>query len=111
VDEQLQEDWLEARLRQEMPYIDDEGFTAQVVQKLPTPGSRRSFRATILVCVTLLASIVTYFVSDGGRFLVTAVYRLASMPVLFVGLVAICCTLVMTAIAAGAALSNVNERR
>jgi Domain of unknown function (DUF5056) len=111
MDEQLQEDWLDARLRQEMPYIDDDGFTARVVQKLPAPESRRSFRETILICVTLLASVVTYFVSDGGRFLVTAFYRLASMPVLFVGLVAICCALVLSAAAAGAALSNVREQR
>ena len=111
MDEQLQEDWLEARLRQEMPYIDDEGFTARVVQKLPAPASRRSFRETILICVTLLASIVTYLVSDGGRFLVIAIYRLAAMPLLFVGLVALCCALLATAVAAGAALSNVRTQR
>ena len=81
------------------------------MQSLPAPARRRSFRETILICVTLLASMVTYFVSDGGRFLITAVYRLASMPVLFVGLVAICCALVLSAVAAGAALSNVREQR
>jgi hypothetical protein len=111
MDEQLQEDWLEQRLREEMPYIDDAGFTARVVQKLPAPGSRYSFRAAILVCITLLASIVTYLASDGGRFLIVAVYRLATMPLLFVSLVAICCTLVMTAVAASAAWSNVREQR
>jgi hypothetical protein len=111
MDEQLQEDWLDRRLREEMPYIDDAGFTARVVQKLPAPGSRRSFRGTILICVTLLASIVTYLASDGGRFLVNAVYRLAAMPLLFVGLVAICCALLATAVAAGAALSSVREQR
>jgi hypothetical protein len=111
MDEQLQEDWLEARLRQEVPYIDDDGFTAQVVGKLPAPGSRRSFRGTILICVTLLASVVTYLASDGGRFLVEAVYRLAAMPLLFVGLVAICCALLATAVATTAALSHVREQR
>ena len=34
MDEQLQEDWLETRLREETPYIDEAGFTAQVVQKI-----------------------------------------------------------------------------
>ena len=38
MDEQLQEDWLDRRLREEMPYIDDAGFTARVVQKLPAAG-------------------------------------------------------------------------
>jgi hypothetical protein len=111
MDEQLQEDWLEKRLREEMPYIDDGGFTARVVQKLPAPASRYSFRAAILLCVTLLASIVTYLASDGGRFLIAAVYRLSAMPLLFVSLVAICCTLIMTAVAASAAWSNVREQR
>ena len=111
MDEQLQEDWLDRRLREEMPYIDDAGFTAHVVQKLPAPSSRHSLRALILVSITLLASVVTYLASDGGRFLIVAAYHFASMPLLFVGLVAICGTLVMTAVAAGAALSNVNQRR
>ena len=58
MDEQLQEDWLDRRLREEMPYIDDAGFTARVVQKLPAPVSRQSWRAVILISVTLLASVV-----------------------------------------------------
>lgn len=39
---------------------------------------------------------ITYFSSDGGRFLVIADYRLAAMPLLFVGFVAICCALLAT---------------
>jgi hypothetical protein len=111
MDEQLQEDWLDRRLREEMPYIDDAGFTAGVVQKLPAPGRQRSFRAAILLSVTLLASVVTYFASDGGRFLIVAAYRLAAMPLLFISLVAICCTLAATAVAASAALSSAREQR
>jgi hypothetical protein len=111
MDEQLPEDWLERRLREEMPYIDDDGFTPRVVQKLPAAHHRLSFRAVILLSITLLASALTYVLSDGGRFLVVEAYRFLSMPLLFVSLVAICCTLVMTAIAAGAALSNVRTQR
>src|SRR5438552_2210744 len=104
MDEQLQEDWLDRRLREEMPYIDDAGFTAQVVQKLPA-SSRYSLRALILVSITLLASVVTYLASDGGRFLIVAAYHFASMPLLFISLVAICGTLIATAVGASAALS------
>ncbi|HEY1581627.1 MAG TPA: hypothetical protein VGF73_00850 [Chthoniobacterales bacterium] len=111
MDEQLQKDWLETRLREEMPYIDDDGFTARVVQKLPTPARRRSLRAAILIGVTLLASIIAYLISDGGRFLVVEAYRLASLPLVMLSLVAICCTLIVTAVAAGAAWSNVREQR
>ena len=111
MDEQLQEDWLDRRLREEMPYIDDAGFTAQVVQKLPAPHSQRSFRALILISVTLFASVVTYLASDGGRFLIVAAYRFAAMPLLFISLVAICGTLIATAVGAGAALSTMREQR
>jgi hypothetical protein len=111
MDEQLQKDWLETRLREEMPYIDDDGFTARVVQKLPIPARRRSLRAAILIGVTLLASIIAYLISDGGRFLVVEAYRLASLPLVMLSLVAICCTLIVTAVAAGAAWSNVREQR
>ncbi len=111
MDEQFQEDWLERRLREETPYIDDAGFTARVVQKLPAPGRRRFFRGWILINFTLLASIVTYFASDGGRFLIVAAYRFAAMPLLFISLVAICGTLLATGVAASAALSTAREQR
>ena len=106
MEEQLQEDWLDQRLREEMGYIDDDGFTARVVQKLPVPARRHSFRAAILLSVTFLASVIAYFLSDGGRFLIVEAYRLASLPLIFVGLIAVICTLVMTAAAASAAWSS-----
>jgi hypothetical protein len=109
MDDQFQEDWLDTRLREEAPYIDDAGFTAKVIQQLPARRAR-SFRAAIIFCITLLGSAITYSVSNGGKFMIAAVNRLASMPILFVCLIAICCGLVMTAIATGAALSKVRER-
>ncbi len=111
MDERFQEDWLERRLREEMPYIDDNGFTARVVAKLPAAQAPSSWRAAILIGVTLVASILAYLLSDGGRFFVVEAYRLASMPIGIISLVAICCTLVMTAVAAGAAWSNMREQR
>ena len=111
MDETLQEDWLDKRLREEMPYIDDDGFTALVLQKLPAAHPRRSFRGAILLCATILASLLAYFLSDGGRFLVVEAYRLLSMPVLFVSLVAIALSVATTAIAAGAAWSNARTQR
>ncbi len=111
MDHELKEDWLDQRLREETPYIDDAGFTAQVVRNLPAPQRRNSFRAALLLCVTLLASGIAYALSDGGRFLVVEAYRFASMPLLFVSVIAIGCTLVMTAVAASAAWSNVRAQR
>jgi hypothetical protein len=61
MEENLQEDWLDAQLRDESPYIDDAGFTSKVVQKLPTRTVRHRTRAAILIGLTLLASVVVYF--------------------------------------------------
>jgi hypothetical protein len=110
MDEQLQEDWLDARLREEMPYIDDAGFTAGVVQKLPA-ARPRSFRAAILIGLTVIASIIAYVLSDGGRFLIVEAYRLLSMPVIFVSVVAIVLSLIMTIVATSAALSQIRHQR
>jgi hypothetical protein len=77
MEEQLQEDWLDARLREEAPYIDDGGFTAQVMQKLPAPQPKRSFRGVILVGLTLLASGLTYFFSGGGQFVIQVARQVA----------------------------------
>jgi hypothetical protein len=112
MDEQLQEDWLDARLREEMPYIDDEGFTARVMEKLPAaPARQRSFRGAILISLTILASIIAWFVSDGGRFLIVEAYRLMSMPVVFVSLIAIVLSLALTGVAAAAAFTTARDPR
>src|SRR5437867_5319059 len=36
--------WLDQQLRDAAPYIDDDGFTARVLQKLPAPGRQRQDR-------------------------------------------------------------------
>jgi hypothetical protein len=111
MDEKLHEDWLDARLRDEAPYIDDAGFTAQVVRRLPAPRPRRSFRALILICITLLGSILTYIVSGGGKFIGAGIDRVAALPLLWILAIAIGCSLVLTSIAAAAAFANVREER
>jgi len=110
MDENLQEDWLDARLREEAPYIDDAGFTAQIVQKLPARrGTRNSFRGVVMLGITVLACAVTYFVSNGGHFLVSAVEALAAMPLWMVCTIAIFCGIIATGVAAGAAYFQVRE--
>jgi len=80
MDENLQEDWLDARLRDEAAYIDDGGFTRRVVQKLPARPVRHVVRAAILLGVTLVASIIAYLVSGGGWFIAEGVARFARLP-------------------------------
>ena len=109
MDEKLQEDWLDARLRDEMPYVDDAGFTAQVMRRLPPPRPRRSFRAWILFCITVFGGAVTYVVSGGGKFIGVGVDRFAALPLGWIVGLTIICSLVFTSIATAAAFANVRE--
>ena len=111
MDEMLQEDWLDARLRDEAVYIDDAGFTARVVQRLPAPRQRRSYRALILFGVTLLASVITYVVSDGGKFIGAGIDRLAGLPLLWILALTLTCSLILTSIATAAALAKTRGER
>src|SRR6266700_4273478 len=79
-----EEDQLDRQLRDAVPYIDDNGFTARVLQQLPAPRrTRRSLRGAILLAATLFASALAYLASDGGRFVVGAMERLSTLPALW----------------------------
>jgi hypothetical protein len=102
-----QEDWLDRQLREAAPYIDDEGFTARVLQQLPSP--RRShdlLRAAILLGMTFLASVLAYVVSGGGRFVSITLERLATLPALWIFVLALASGLVIAAAGATAAISR-----
>jgi len=102
-----QEDWLDKELREAAPYIDDAGFTARVLQQLPPPRrSRDLLRAAILLGMTLLASVLAYVVSGGGRFVSVTIERLAALPALWVFLLALASSLVVAAVGATAAISR-----
>jgi len=81
MEEKLQEDWLDARLRDEAPYIDDAGFTSRVVQKLPARHVRRSYRAVILIGITLVACLLAFRLSGGSSLFVEGVTYVTMMPV------------------------------
>ena len=102
-----QEDWLDRELREAAPYIDDAGFTARVLQQLPPPQRGRDLlRAAILLGMTLLASVLAYVVSGGGRFLSVTIERLAGLPVLWVFALALASSLVIAAVGATVAISR-----
>jgi hypothetical protein len=102
-----QEDWLDRELREATPYIDDEGFTARVLQQLPPPGRRHDLlRAVILLGTTFLASVLAYLVSGGGRFVSVTLERLAALPALWVFVLALASGLVIAAAGATAAISR-----
>jgi hypothetical protein len=102
-----QEDWLDRELREAAPYIDDEGFTARVLQQLPPPRRGHDLlRAVILLGMTFLASVLAYLVSGGGRFVGVTLERLAALPALWVLGLALASGLVIAAVGATAAISR-----
>ena len=102
-----QEDWLDQQLRQAAPYIDDEGFTARVLQQLPPPRRGHDvLRAAILLGMTFLASVLAYIVSGGGRFVSVTLERLAALPALWVLVLALASGLIIAAVGATAAISR-----
>ena len=105
------EDQLDRQLREAVPYIDDEGFTARVVSKLPAPErASRSMRGIILVAVTALGSAIAYAIS-GGRFVNDAIMRLSSFPIWVLIVFAFGCGLIVGGCAVIAAIRKTPEVR
>jgi hypothetical protein len=111
MEEMIQEDPLDRQLREAAPYIDDAGFTARVVSKLPPGRARRSMRGIILVAITALGSAIAYALSDGGRFVNEAVMRLSTFPIWILLVFAFGCGLVVGACAVIAAIRKTPEVR
>jgi hypothetical protein len=110
MDEKQQTDWLEQKLEEAAPYIDDAGFTFRVLQQLPARrAASQSLRAVILVGITLLASAIAYFLSGGGRFVASALLRAATLPPLLILLFALGVGILVTAIGTAAAISKNHE--
>jgi hypothetical protein len=110
MNENLQEDWLDARLREEAPYVDDAGFTARVVANLPPRPVRYSLRAAILLGLTVIASAIAYLLSGGGWFIAEGVTRFALLPLPVIWLCAAGATVLVMAGGLVAATSKTGGR-
>ena len=110
MDEKQQEDWLDRRLREAAPYVDDNGFTARVLQQLPPPRRARGWiRGAILLAVTVLATVLAYQLSDGGRFLIVTAARLMTLPTLWLFILALGSGILVMAGGIIAAISKARE--
>lgn len=109
MDEISEGDQLDRQLREAAPYIDDNGFTARVLQQLPPRRRRDSLRAVILLGITLIASALAYVLSDGGRFVVVAMERLATLPVLWLFALAFGSGILVMTAGAIAAIAKASE--
>ena len=104
------EDWLDRQLREAKPYIDDGGFAARVMSQLP-PRRRhsQSLRAAILLGMTILASGLSFFLSGNARFIALNVEKVATLPMLWIFILALSCGLLVTGAGLVAALSKSRE--
>jgi len=105
-------DWLDRQLREAVPYIDDDGFSRRVLQRLPTRRSNlQRFRAVILLGATLIACLIAYLLSDRGEFVLQAVNRMAGMsPLMLVG-IAIFAGILIALAGSVAAISRNHQQR
>ncbi|PYL00093.1 MAG: hypothetical protein DME32_11575 [Verrucomicrobia bacterium] len=101
------DDLLDARLRDETPYIDDAGFTRRVMKQLPRRrvswSSQRSF---IILAATILSVVVAYFASGEGMFVHDAFTRMSGLRPLQLLLVIFACGTAMTIAGLWAALAR-----
>ena len=112
MDAQLQDEaWLDAKLRDEMPYIDDDGFTSRVGQQLPVRRRSSKTRAAILLSATVLAAVIAYVVADGGAFVMDVVGWFAVKPLASLYLITILCGLLVTGVALFFAVSRSRKLR
>ena len=108
----IDDETLDRQLREAAPYIDDDGFTARVMARLPAARREpRWLRAMILMGMTLLGSGVVYLLSDGGRFVREGVIQLSDFPVWLLLIFAFGCGLVVGAFAVIVAIRKTPEVR
>jgi hypothetical protein len=104
------DDLLDARLRDETPYIDDAGFTARVMKQLPrhrvSSSTQRSF---IILAATILSVVIAYFASDEGMFVHDAFVRMSALGPLQLLLVIFACGTAMTVAGLWTALRRTHD--
>jgi len=109
---EFSDEWLDRKLQEATPYIEDDGFTARVLQQLPQPIRRMEFlRSFILVAMSALASALTYVLSDVGRFILVEMFRLTTIPTIWVVAFAMASGMLVMAGGIFAAMHRTNQLR
>jgi len=108
----IDDEALDRQLREAVPYINDDGFTARVIARLP--AARREpqwLRAMIVVGLALLGSGVAYLLSGGGRFVRDGMIQMTDFPIWLLLIFAFGCGLVVGAFAVIFAIRKTPEVR
>jgi hypothetical protein len=109
MDNFIHEDELDRRLRDAAPYIDDAEFSQRVLKQLPPRRSPQRLRGAILVLVTAVASVLTYIISGGGRFVTDAFLQLTNLSMVWLLVVTFAAGLLLTVGGLAAALLKNKE--
>ena len=107
----IDDETLDRQLRESMPYIDDNGFTAHVMASLPVARREPGWlRAAILIGLALIGSGVAYLVG-AGHVVREGVVELANFPIWLLLVFAFGCGLVVGAFAVTFAIRKTPELR
>ena len=108
----IDDETLDRQLREAVPYINDDGFTARVLARLPT--ARRDpqwLRAMILLGLALLGTGIAYFLSGRGSLVRQGMLQMADFPIWLLLMFAFGCGLVVGAFAVMFAIRKTPEVR
>jgi hypothetical protein len=95
----IDDETLDRQLRDAVPYIDDDGFTARVMASLPAMRRELAWlRAMIVLGLALLGSGVAYLIG-GGHVVREGIIQLANFPIWLLLVFAFGCGLVVGAFA------------
>ncbi len=108
----IDDETLDRQLREAVPYINDDGFTARVITRLPaTRAEPRWLRAMIVVGLALIGTGMAYFLSGGGSLVRQGVVQMADFPIWLLLVFAFGCGLVVGAFAVIFAIRKTPEVR
>ena len=106
----IDDEMLDRQLREGVPYIDDDGFTARVMSRLPAaPREPRWLRAMVLLGLALLGSGVAYLLSGG--LIREGLVQMVDFPIWLLLVFAFGCGLVVGAFAVIFAIRKTPEVR
>ncbi len=90
---------LDSLLSEEEPYINDGGFTRNMLNQLPTPVSRPDWlKPAVLITSTVLASSLAVAFLPDSRIITDRIGQLSSMSDLWMGLIVTGAMLGLTAL-------------
>jgi hypothetical protein len=107
----IDDETLDRQLREAVPYINDDGFTARVIARLPAaPREPQWLRAMIVLGLALVGTGVAYGIG-GGHIVREGIIEFANFPIWLLLVFAFGCGLVVGAFAVIFAIRKTPEVR